>query len=69
MIEGESAHQFPFSFDEAIVRSGRVTYGTDRYIQWNKIGHMNGHSGTYEIGGQVIKGRFQITHRFFRPGR
>ena len=67
-------HRFPLAIDSMVTRFGRITRGRNDYIQFNSPGSMFNaasqkfYSGTWEIGGfRKIGGRFEVTHRFFRP--
>jgi len=57
-------HNFPFYFDEYIVRTGDIIINKSNYVLYSKIGTIDRYIGRYEIGINPKTG--EIIHRFFR---
>lgn len=64
---GDPFHNVPTSFDLYTIQNGNIGVLTQRYVQYELGGVINGYQGVYEVGGNWIGNVFDITHRFFRP--
>ncbi|MEE1945904.1 DUF6443 domain-containing protein [Pedobacter sp. KR3-3] len=62
-VEDPTSHNFPYSFDEAILKTKPILKNNG-YRIYQKQGTMNGKPGVYEIG---VNSQGVIDHRFFRP--
>jgi len=60
-------HNFPWSFDQHILQNGYDFLTRSGYQMWVMPGSANGYEGVYELGGKVIDGVFNLSHRVFVP--
>jgi len=63
-VEDPVSHNFPYSYDKAIVSQKPAIITSSGYKIYQLQGTMNGKSGVFEIG---VTTNGVIDHRFFRP--
>lgn len=63
-LEDPRAHNFPYSFDDVILRQ-KPTTQADGSLLYRKVGEINGKSGTFEIAVNPDTG--VIFHRSWKP--
>ncbi len=58
-------HNFPAMLDSIIVKTGQYEVKSANYIQFGARGFLNNTAGEYQIGGKLVEGVLEITHRVF----